>query len=126
MIYVACSQIREHSCMAARVKMEIDKMPYEKAMIDQAYDTVKEHRAIYNAVIATAPIHVQADLTFKSIHGRMKWHRGKRYSAAITTAEEVIAMLESNALEGVSYRYLGSVTSERFNKTGMLKNYKVC
>lgn len=93
-------------------------MPYEKAMKDLAYDTIKTTREIYNQVIATAPVNIQATLTFKSVAQKIKFQKRKRYDEPISTVEEIITLLESNAMEGVSYRYQGTVTSERTDHRG--------
>ena len=93
-------------------------MPYEKAMKDMAYETIKTTRQIYNDVIGTAPPHIQATLTFKSVAQKIKFQKRKRYDEPISTVEEIVALLESNAMEGVSYRYQGTVTSERIDHRG--------
>lgn len=87
-------------------------------MKDLSFNTVRGHKDIYNEVMRNAPVTVQMSLTFETMLSKLKFQRQKRYNQPMDSVEDIIQMLESNAIEGVSKHYEGHVAIERINSHG--------
>ena len=89
-------------------------------MKDLSFNTVRGHKDIYNEVMRNAPVQVQMSLTFETMLSKLKFQRQKRYNQPMESVEDIIKLLESNAIDGISKHYEGHVTMERINSQGSI------